>query len=234
MIDKIKIFFTKYEWVLVALFVLTFILVRLAGTGLPLHQDEYKWLGVGAPTTQVGLIPHPPLGELIYQAGGSIVGFNNNFRFIPLFFGSVNLVLLWCLMKVIFGRREAFIASFIWIFSYFSVLASLMVDTDGAVMPFFFLVSLIGYYKLKSSDSKERFWWGILLAVGLICGLLIKVSFLLAIGAIIADFLWSKRGLITRKDLLNYSFYAFVSIILFIGLLFVLKAIFPFFDLKNA
>jgi 4-amino-4-deoxy-L-arabinose transferase-like glycosyltransferase len=138
-------------------------------------------------------------------------------------------------MRTVFGRKEAIIASLIWIFSYFSILASLMVDTDGQIMPFFFLLALIGYYKLQGEpkDSK-RLLWGVLLVVACIGGFLVKVSFLLAIGAIIADFLWSKRNLVKKKDLLKYGLYAVNGVVSLAVILFLMKFIFPFFDLQKS
>jgi hypothetical protein len=234
MFNRVCNYFRSHEVILVCLLVLVFILVRFPGRNLPLHQDEYKWPGV-EDLSLAGHIPHPPVGELIYHYGGLLVGFDVHFRLIPFFFGALNLLLLYYLMRFMFGRREATIASLIWIFSYFSVLASLMVDTDGAVMPFFFLVALIGYYKLPTAVDKNKkiFWWVVFL-LGLFGGILVKMSFILAVGAIIADFLWSKRYLLTKKELLKYAGYALVAILGFGVLLFISKYLFTFFDLGKS
>lgn len=222
---------------LVVLFFLTilFVLIRLPGVHLPLHQDEYKWPIIVNPTfvSEIG-IPHPPLSELIYRTAGKIVGFNTNFRFVPLFFGTINLLLLYYLVKTLFGRREATVAAFIWVFSYFSVLASLMVDTDGQIMPFFFLLALIGYFNVLKTVGKKRLWWSVLLVGACLLGFLVKVSFLLAIGAIVADFLWTKRHFVTKKDLLKYSTFLLGGVLGLALLLFIVKFIFPFFNLSES
>jgi 4-amino-4-deoxy-L-arabinose transferase-like glycosyltransferase len=217
------------------LLVLLFLLIRLPGTSLPLHQDEYKWPLIVNPNLESkSEIPHPPLSQFIYRIGGEIVGFNTNFRFIPLFFGAINLVLLYYLMKIVFGKREAFIASIIWIFSYFSVLASLMVDTDGQIMPFFFLLSLIGYYKLQNSIGNKKYIWGSLLLGAMVLGFFIKVSFFLAIGAIIADYLWSKKHLLSKQQVIKYLSVLFGGLLLLGMLLFLAQYVFPFFSLSKS
>ncbi len=235
MFRTLKNWLDKNEWATISLLVLLFVLVRLPGVHTPLHQDEYKWPRIVDPNHTVeNIIPHPPLSEFIYRSGGYIVGFDVNLRFVPLFFGAVNLVLLYYLVRMLFGRREALVASFIWVFSYFSVLASLMVDTDGQIMPFFFLLALIFYYKLINTVGNQRYTWAGLLAVSCILGFLVKVSFLLAIGAIIADFFWSKRNLITKKDIIKYSSFFVLGVLGLIVLLFAVKFVFPFFNLSQS
>jgi 4-amino-4-deoxy-L-arabinose transferase-like glycosyltransferase len=234
-ISRVKTFFIKHEWILVILLVLIFVAVRLPGTDSPLHQDEYKWPMSVNPALNVSVfIPHPPIGELIYKTAGYIVGFNIHFRFVPLFFGAINLILLYCLMKILFSRREATVASLIWIFSYFSVLASLMVDTDGQIMPFFFLIALIGYFKLKNYAGKNKWFWLLLMLCGLIFGILVKLSFALVIGAIVADFLWSKKGQFDKKTIIKYIGIGLISILGFFVLLLISKLFFPYFNLEKS
>src|SRR3989338_1083028 len=101
-------------------------------------------------------------------------------------------------------------------------------------MPFFFLLALIGYFKIKKTTGKEKYKWLILLGLACILGFLVKVSFLLAIFAIIADFIWSKKNDISKKDILRYI----VRLGFFLGLLTVLLVfsvkIFPFFKLEES
>jgi hypothetical protein len=132
------------SWLPLSILILFYLVFRLPGIHLPLHQDEYKWPLTVVPNSTLGVsIPHPPLSEFIYRVAGYIVGFNTNFRLVPLFFGLLNLGLLYYLVNILYSRREALIAGGLWVISYFSVLASLMVDTDGEIMPFFFLLGLI-------------------------------------------------------------------------------------------
>ncbi len=235
MIKKIGEIAKNSEWLVLVLLTVVFVGLRFSGTGLPLHQDEYKWPSIVNPEIVSDTeVPHPPLSQFIYRVGGSVVGYNTNFRFIPLFFGTVNLLLLYWLMKILYSRREAVIASVIWIFSYFSVLASLMVDTDGEIMPFFFLLALIGYFKFLNSDGNKKYWWGALLLVSCVLGFFIKVSFLLAVGAIVADFLWSKKHLLNVGKLIKYFGGLVLGVFVLGLLLYLAQYIFPFFSLAKA
>ncbi len=222
----------QHEWLVVAALCLVFVLLRLPGVSLPLHQDEYKWPLITNPTyVSVTAIPHPPLGEFIYRTAGRMVGFDVHFRFVPLLFGTLNLILLYYLVRERFGKREALVAIGIWIFSYFSVLASLMVDTDGEIMPFFFLLALIGYYKYTSG---KKYTWLVLCVLACIGGFFIKLSFLLAVAAIVADFLWTQKDRLNYKKVVTYVGSG-VGVLVLLALLLVLAHnVFPFFNLSTS
>ncbi len=225
----------KHEWFIVLVLLLTFILIRLPGVNSPLHQDEYKWPVIVNPATANGVeIPHPPIGEFIYRTAGEIIGFNVHFRFVPLFFGAINLLMLYYFLRMNFGRLVAIIGATLFTLSYFSILASLMVDTDGQIIPFFFLLALIGYGKSQISSGKKRISWLVLLAVASILGFFVKVSFALVICAITADWLWGKKSQMTKKDVLEYLGYGFGGILILIILLFLSQYVFNFFNLSKA
>lgn len=233
MLDQTLNWLRKNEWVIVLFFVLAFIFIRFPGTNSPLHQDEYKWPMIVSPDWQSeSTIPHPPLSQFIYRTAGAVVGYDVDFRFVPLFFGTVNLLLLYYFLKTFFGRKEAIIGSSIFVLSFFSVLASLMVDTDGQIMPFFFLVGLISYYHLRNKPNKKVLW-SLVLVTSLLLGFFIKVSFILYIGAILADYLWTKRKNLSKKEYLLYSSYILGGAVFLTLLLFLSKFFFPFFNLDQ-
>jgi len=234
-IQTVKEFFRKHEYISIFLIACFFILIRLPGTDLPLHQDEYKWPQIVNPSLGSETeIPHPPLSQFIYRTAGELVGFNVNFRFVPLFFGTINLLLLYLYMRMKWGRKPAFIGVSLFTLSYFSTLASLMVDTDGQILPFFFLVALIAYEKVKRVKATYTFVWGVLLVLSLIGGLFVKVSFFLPIVAITFDFLWLKRHVVSKKDLLRYTAYGLGFIGFMILALSISQKIFPFFSLEKS
>lgn len=225
-------FVKNHEKMLVVLFLFIFILLRLPGVDRPLHQDEYKWPMIANPSYESDVtVPHPPLSEFIYRIGGSLVGYDVHFRYVPLFFGTLNLLLLYVLMRMLYDKRTAVIAAFVWSISYFSILASLMVDTDGEILPFFFLLALIGYEKAKHTLGTPRKWWTTLLVGACVLGMLVKLSFVLAIAAIVADFLWSQKHHLTKKDLFRYVGYVLSGAIAITLLLVVAPYVFPFFHL---
>lgn len=207
-----------------------FLVLRLPGVSLPLHQDEYKWPQIVDPATAGDTsIPHPPLSEFIYREAGKIVGYDVHFRLVPLTFGLVNLFLLWYWLRLRAGGRAALWGALLFSVSYFSILASLMVDTDGQILPFFLLLLLIGY---EHAEIDARFWG--LVALAALAGFLVKASFVLAIAAIAADMLWERRESIFTRAMLRYAAYA-LGVVGVLALSLVISArLFSFFDLAGS
>lgn len=215
---------------LISVIAVVFLILRLPGTSLPLHQDEYKWPLITNPATAGDTsIPHPPLGEFIYREVGYLIGFNGHFRFVPLVFGFADLFLLWNWLKRRAGEDAALIGAAIFSVSYFSILASLMVDTDGAILPFFLLLALIAY---EHARKDSRWWFGVLVAC--LLGFLVKASFILGIGALAADLLWERRAVLMTREALRYIAIGAGIIAALILALVVSSRIFPFFDLGNS
>ena len=222
------------------LFIL-FLSFHFFGLHIPYHQDEYKWPHYANPEISVpGIVPHPPLTEFLYRVIGYGIGYDN-FRFIPFFFGILNFFLIFYLAKIIFEKRTALWVLSLFTFSFYSLLASLMVDVDGAVMPFFFLIFAISYFKLKEKDfdfvraCKERDWanlWWIVLPIGAFGGFLIKVSAILPVFAFVFDFLIWKGIFKDKKRILKYGLYCVAGLTTFVLVLFLSKLIFPFFRLE--
>lgn len=235
MTQNIFQFFRAHEKVALAALVLVFVLLRIPSIDRSLHQDEYKWPIITSPAYVSEIsIPHPPLSEFIYRTAGYIVGYDVDFRYIPLFFGALNLILLYVLMRIYYGKKEAVLASLLWIFSYFSVLASLTVDTDGEILPFFFLLALIAYQKLQGARDGERRRWFTLLLFACVGGFMVKLSFVLAIAAIVADFLWSQKDHLKRTDILRYCGYGLGAAGMLALLVVAAPFIFPFFNLGQS
>lgn len=224
----------KNLYVFIGIIVLFFAL-RLPGLHIPYHQDEYKWpLYSEAIVFPPGTIPHPPLTEFLYVQGGRMVGFDN-FRYIPFTFGVFNLFLIFYLVKNIFNIKTALWAVFLFSISFYSVLAALMVDVDGAVMPFFLLLSAIGYYKLREKNFNNfSSFPSLFLLIGLVGGFLIKVIFVLPIAAFALDFAIEKQVFKDRKKIFRYLVWVFVGVGGLIAVLFCIRFIFPFFDLGKA
>lgn len=214
-----------------------FIGLHLFGLHLPYHQDEYKWVQYSHPEiTPPGTVPHPPLTEFIYTRIGPVVG-DSNFRSIPFVFGIINIFLLYYLVNYLYNRKTALISILLFTLSFYSLLATLMVDVDGAVMPFFFLLLLIGYFRWKNSNftfDSKNYKWIFLILVGGIGGFFIKVSSILPIIAVFIDFLFEIKAFSDRKKIAKYATIGFVGVLLLVGLLIVSKFIFPFFNLQYA
>lgn len=218
------------------LLVLVFFALRLPAIHRPYHQDEYKWVQYAHPEIIApGTVPHPPLTEFIYTKIAPVFG-DNGFRFVPLLFSLINLFLIFYLTKIIFDKKTAIWSSAFFALSFYSVLASTMVDVDGAVMPMFFLLLVISYFQLKKinfhiSGYKNWFWLTLLL-VGGIGGFFIKVSGILPIFAVFLDFLLEKGVFDNKRKILKYAGFGFLGVIILCLLLVLSKLIFPFFNLE--
>ena len=226
-------FLRKKEFIWIIVLVSVFIVLRLPAIHRPYHQDEYKWpMYAYNIEFKPGDVPHPPLTEYIYRMTGKIFN-ENDFRFTPLIFSVLNLILLYIFVRRRYGFSTAVWVSIFFIFSFYGVLASLMVDTDGAVLPFFFLVSLIFYDLAYKAIDKKRWFFAGVMAIFMMLGFMVKLSSILGSIAIFLDFLIVERNKITKK----HFFYLGISVVSFVGLALILlivsKYIFPGFDLSR-
>src|SRR3989344_1836556 len=224
---------SKKEIIIFGLILVAFFVFRVPALHSPYHQDEYKWVLYSHPEIiPPGTVPHPPLTEFIYTKIGPVFG-DDNFRTIPLIFGTINLFLIFYLAKLIFDKKTAYWSVTLFATSFYSVLSNLTVDVDGSVMPFFFLILAISYFKLKGSEWEDKRWW-FLVFVGAIGGFLIKVSFFLAILAIALDFAVEKKAFSDKKKVLRYLGVAIAGAVFLVLVLIGAKFIFPFFNLEYA
>lgn len=216
---------------LVLIFIL-FLSLRLPGLDIQYHQDEYKWVGLVNPEAVTpGSIPHPPLTELFFKFAAKVFGYNN-FRYLPFLASIVVFFLLFGLIKRKVGEAEALWSVFFLAISYYNVWASLLVDTDGQILPAFFLAGLWCFYKWDESSGRDKLQWGLLLGVVLTAGFLTKLSFILAVGAMGIEFIW-----LHRKDLADKNFllhYGSLTVIFGMWLVLALlnaRIIYPPFDI---
>jgi hypothetical protein len=226
--------FSKKEILVFVGIALIFIALRLPGIHLPLHQDEYKWpILVNPALTTPGGVPHPPLSEFIYRTAGKLVGYDN-FRLVPFLFGFLNLILIYFVVRRRYSLGAAQWSALFFTISYYSILASLMVDTDGQILPFFFLSVLWFYDSFNLSNNRKKWLWFFFCLLSIILGLLVKISFLLAAGAIAIDFILNKWKELNKKTLMHYLL-GFVGFGIFISILFYFAHdIFGSFNLSKA
>ncbi|MDP3954722.1 MAG: glycosyltransferase family 39 protein [bacterium] len=196
----------KKEIIIFAVILSLFLLTRLPGIHFSYFQDERKYIGIGQRTLE-GIVntAHPPLTEIIMAGTSKIFG-SDNFRAMPLIFSTAGLFLLYFFVRRNFGVKTALWSSFLFTVSFYSVLASLTVDVDGGVMPFFFLLTLISYFEWRRAENKRsKIYWGTAVAVAILLGFLVKLSFIIVAGALIIEFLWSKKNLLSKKFLLKWG-----------------------------
>ena len=211
-----------------------FLWLRIPGLSQPYHQDEYKWALIVAPHSPLaGTIPHPPLSEAIYDLADRVFG-NAHLRFMPFFFSIANFFLIFFIARKRYGTRVALIASGLFAVSYYSILASLMVDTDGQILPCYFLIALLGYDRwLSATTTKERRGWLAVFLGGLALGLLTKLSFVLPIATFALDWLYQQRARITKKMIGLVVACGVGGLLLLVGGLLLTRFVFPQFDLAT-
>jgi 4-amino-4-deoxy-L-arabinose transferase-like glycosyltransferase len=176
--------------------------LRIPGLSQPYHQDEYKWaqiVAVGSPTA--GTIPHPPLSELIYTITDRVFG-NGHLRMMPFLFSILNLGLIFLVARKRYGDKTALIAAGLFSVSFYSILASLMVDTDGQILPCLFLLGLLAYDRFLDSQERKYKWsWFSLFIAAMALGMLTKLSFIIPVAVFVLDAAYRERKRINKKVL---------------------------------
>lgn len=191
-------------WVVVAL-LFVFVALRLPGLSLPYHQDEWKTGELVRSHIVGALSGHPPLTELMYRGTGALIG-SDNLRLAPLVFGILSAILLYAVVRRRAGVYAAFAALALYAVCMYGVFASLMIDTDGAVLPTLFLIAVYAYDRFRDSAStRGAYTWLGIIALALILGFLTKLSTVLILGALALDYLIEVRHRLTRGLLIRAS-----------------------------
>ncbi len=186
----------KRYWPMLVL-LLVFLAIRLPAINQIYHQDEYRWAMQADPQTNEAS-PHPPLTKYFLRVTGLLFGFNH-LRIGILFFSILNLWLIYLVSSRLTGSRKiALIAAGLFTVNIYSLIANLQIDIDGAVLPFFILLSYYGYLQIVEGGKSKKGL--IIFCLAIVGGFLTKLSFLLFVGSLILDQL---VGLYYIKDKVN-------------------------------
>lgn len=226
--------FWKKPAVLLAALVVLHLALRVPGLAEPYHQDEYKWaLIVARGSAYAGTIPHPPLSELFFVGADRVLG-NDHLRVLPLLFSVANIVLLFAVVRRRYGLAAATAAGALYAVSFQSILASLMVDTDGQILPFFFLLAVLGYDRLHDARGRaERGKWAAVFLGALTLGMLTKLSFVIPVGAFALDWAWERRLWRDRKLMARFGGAAVGGAVVLVVSLGAIQFVSPAFDLPT-
>ncbi len=209
-----------------------FVAVRLSGLDLPYHQDEQKYVARGVSLLGTGVTSgHPPLLGIIMTAAGFFFG-DAFFRLMPFLFGVGSFLLLYALMRTLFDNKTALWAGFLYAISPYGVWASLMVDVDGAVLPFFAFAAFL-FYVLWHQRIDRRRLYGTLLIISLVLGVLVKLSFVLVFAALAIDMAirYWRQG--NRKAVYTALAGIIVLPLLALGLIAILSLVLPSFNFSE-
>jgi len=193
----------KKNIIVFAAILIIFTGLRLGGIYLPYHQDE--WKNVSASSTVVGagsFFAHPPLMQMIFVAGNFILD-------------------------------DALWSVALFSLCFYNILGSLSPDVDGAILPFFFLSAVYAYDKSMLTDKSSIKWkWLPLLIGSLLIGFLIKLSFILVIGTILIDYIWSRWRKMNMKEMSIGILGIFGFGLAYVASLYGIKAVYPAFDIS--
>ena len=233
MLAKLKSFFLTKDFVIIAFIFVIFLLLRLPGIHLPYHQDEMKTAlisNAGAVASSEFL--HPPLTQFIYRIENLLFG-PDYFRVFILIFAILGLVMAFVLARRRLGRESGLYTLFFLTIGAYSVHSSLMLDTDGAILPLFFLISVYFYDRMLMGEGKwKKIFLGLTL-LSLVFGFLIKLSFIIVIGAIICDFLYRERARMNRKFITMSALSVLAIPLIFVLTILIVKFFYPVFSISG-
>ena len=222
----------KNNLLILGALIVLFLALRLPGLSLPYHQDEWKT----ARAVEIGAVSasnlyHPPLTQLSYRAAEAFFG-GNHLRMLPFFVSLVSLFFLYSVVARRAGARAAFLSVFLYAISFYSIFASHMIDTDGALLPFFFLLSLLCYDRWNSVEQGLRRYWLLGFIAALFAGFMVKLSFIIVLGVFIVDYIRTRYQQFHKKEILFlfYSVATFLGVSVFV--LFLTKLLYPAFQLS--
>ncbi len=222
---------TKAKWIFIALFAF-FIALRLPGINVPYHQDEWKNVNASRSAEAAGsFFAHPPMQQIFFVSAYKVFG-EDNMRFPFILFGAGAAVLLYLIISNRGGKKAALWSTTLFIFCFYNVLGSLMTDVDGGILPFFFLLAVFAYDKFNASLGVTKWRWFSLLVVALLLGFLVKLSFVLAVGAIALDYAWNNRRNITVKKASVYLGLLSVFGIGYVFILYVIQGVYSAFSIS--
>ncbi len=206
--------------------VLVFLFSHFLGLGQIYHQDEYKWAMIVNPVFGLeSASNHPPLVALLYRLTGQLFGYDH-LRILSLVFGALTLALAFLLAQKLYGRRAAILTGVFLLVSVYNFIASLQIDIDGALLPFFGLAAVYAFYQIDfSSREKNNYLWGGILLLAIVGGFLVKLSFILWLAALATEYFLLYRP--RPKTWLKLAAY-FGGAVLLTGLVvFLINAFFP-------
>ncbi len=208
-----------------------FLFLRLPGIHLPYHQDEWKNVSSSATVeTAGGFFAHPPFMQMLFVADYKLFGIDG-FRILPLLFSAGAGVLLYFVVRHRAGRGAAMWSVLLFATCFYNIFGSLQADVDGSILPFFFLLAVFAYDRLRGLWSPVSWKWLALLAAALLAGFLVKLSFILVVGAIVLDYLWNNRhNKLVKKGILSGLGMGLFGAV-YIGLLYLIQRVYPAFSI---
>ncbi len=175
---------TNYKYMLAVILIVA-LFIRIGGINTILFFEEAQWgmfaedhtftnLGLTFNLKNAGSViwPHNPLVPVLFKLA-TIQGFTTSaIRTIPLIFGMATIGLMFFMARRFYSTKTAVITSGLMAIGYWHMLASLVVDIDGAVLTFFAM--LMSYFLLLYEDGHAKKY---IILSGLAFGLSLHAKF---------------------------------------------------------
>jgi hypothetical protein len=178
---------------------LLLVLLRLLGVNQPIYDDETNFVqSVNDPGEYLTIKPvsihaHPPIAGWIYLSVGKFFGQEVwIYRLIPFFFGIINLMLVYHIVKIIYSQRAAVFSLLLMGTSFYHLLMSLEIEIEGSVLVTTFLLMTYYYFRFQKTKQKK-----FILYTGMAFGLslLTKISAIFFFGILVIHYFVDKEKL---------------------------------------
>ncbi|MFH1420615.1 MAG: glycosyltransferase family 39 protein [Candidatus Aenigmatarchaeota archaeon] len=211
----------------ILLIVILTVALRLYSADRFLINDEITWItpaknivASGFPSNPIYCgVPggyfyiHPPMGLILYSTTIASAGVEF-VRLVPIIFGLLSILLTYFLGKKLFDDRTALIAAGMMAISSYHIIASQIIDVDGAILAFFNLATILSFVLYKKNLQKRFLFFS---GLFLILSLFTKMSgFLVIIPILVYSYALDRNFRKTGKELIFFI----VCGIIFLGALY--------------
>lgn len=203
---------------------LIFISLRLPLLDFIYHQDEHKWARIVNPVFSLqGESVHPPLTEITFYYFGELFGYDH-LRWLILLFAAACFWLIFAIAREHYGPKAALCSLLLFAIVPYSVIASIQVDIDGAILPLWILLTFWSFAKIdwpNFNQSVANRRWLIIFSIAILGGLLSKISFVLIAPGLFFYYLHRYQAAINRR-LFARVFYVSLAVLAALALILLL------------
>lgn len=215
--------------VVLCLFIL-FLLFRVPLLDFIYHQDEHKWVRIVNPVFGLqGESVHPPLTEITFYYFGELFGYEH-LRWLILLFAVACFWLVFMIAREHYGRTAALFSLLLFAVIPYNVIASIQIDIDGAILPFWILLTWWSFAKINWANFKNNVAnrrWLIIFCLAVLGGLLSKVSFVLIAPGLLFYYLHRYQIAINRRLLARLFYVCLAALAALAVILLLLHWLYP-------
>lgn len=228
--NKFISFISKHRFVI--LIAVLFLILRLPAIHHPYHQDEWKNVATSETVEGAGaFFTHPPFFGMMFVLASNVFG-EDYYRLLPLLFSIATGILLFLVVRNRFDKRAATWSLILFAICFYNILGSLSPDVEGAIIPFFFLLAVYIYDKLNLSKDRAKIYWLIGLVFTCLIGFLIKLNFVLVMGALAIDYILTRWKVLNIKKVAIGAGGIVGFVFLYLASIYLIQVIYPTFSIS--